>query len=330
MAPQPKEYYSVDTSEELGMVSEASRHTATTEVDLEMISTEESFDDDGMGTPRARSCVSRACSPLTDYLRSYQAAELIICLTFFLVTNTSSSWLDITPHQRPLPVQYLQDSNEYVMNLTHNEEFTGETVPYELLILLSGVLPLVVQVLLSLCARRSSPIHEVHQTLCVYFVAWSLNMIASEFVKNYVGYLRPIFFQFCEPNEDYSSCVENSQSIRKSFVSGHSSTAFCGMMLLCLYINARFGVTSKRCYRPVPTTKGERVRGGGVLKLSYEQDEGMLLARLCSLLALVPMFVALWIAASRVRDNKHFPADVLGGAMLGSALATYSHGLWFV
>ena len=53
------------------------------------------------------------------------------------------------------------------------------------------------------------------------------------------------------------------------------------------------------------------------------------LSRLVSVLALLPMAVALWIAASRVRDNKHFPADVIAGSLIGLAIATYTHGLWF-
>lgn len=315
-----KNYYSVDTSEEMGVVADASRHTAVT-VDLDL-----DLDVESREIPSSTSCVGRACSPIVDYLRSYRAAEFLVCLAFFLVTNTSSSWLEFTPHQRPVPVQYMEGSGEYVKNLTHNEEFDGETVPYELLILLSGVLPLVLQVFLSL-SRCISPIHEVHSTLCVYFTAWSLNMIACEFVKNYVGYLRPLFFQFCDPTEDYSECTAGGNTIRKSFPSGHSSTSFCGMTLLALYIHNRFGMHSKRCFQQVQDRKG----GPKLLKMTYsEHDGGLPLARLISLAALLPLFVALWIAASRVRDNKHFPADVLAGALIGATLAKYSHGLWFV
>ena len=319
-SPSEKQYYSVDTSEELGIVNNASRHTAMTDIDSD---TMVDFDDVGA------SCVSKTCTALTDYLRSYRAAEFIICLAFFLVTNTASSWLHISPYQRPIPAQYLQGSGEYVIDLTHNSEFDGETVPYSMLILLSGVLPLILQVLLSLGARRTCPIHEVHRTLCVYFCAWSLNMIACEFVKNYVGYLRPLFFQYCEPNEDYTACLNGDEnSLRKSFPSGHSSTAFCGMTLLALYIHNRYGVHSKRRYRPVQQPKGSAA--AVTFELYYENDASMPLARLMSVMALVPLFVALWIAASRVRDNKHFPADVVAGALIGSTLAAYSHGMWFV
>jgi membrane-associated phospholipid phosphatase len=44
---------------------------------------------------------------------------------------------------------------------------------------------------------------------------------------------------------------------------------------------------------------------------------------------LLPMGLALFIAASRVVDNKHFPADVVGGSLLGAAISYYVYGLWF-
>ena len=36
---------------------------------------------------------------------------------------------------------------------------------------------------------------------------------------------------------------------------------------------------------------------------------------------MAPACVALWVSASRVYDNDHHPADVVGGALLGGALA---------
>jgi len=40
------------------------------------------------------------------------------------------------------------------------------------------------------------------------------------------------------------------------------------------------------------------------------------------------MAVAVFIAASRVVDNKHWPADVVAGALLGSSVANFVHGLF--
>jgi membrane-associated phospholipid phosphatase len=41
------------------------------------------------------------------------------------------------------------------------------------------------------------------------------------------------------------------------------------------------------------------------------------------------MGLATIIATSRVVDNKHFPADVVGGSVLGLGIAVYINGLWY-
>jgi membrane-associated phospholipid phosphatase len=41
------------------------------------------------------------------------------------------------------------------------------------------------------------------------------------------------------------------------------------------------------------------------------------------------MGVAVFVAASRVADNKHHPADVVGGAVLGTSVSLFVHSLWF-
>lgn len=287
-------------------------------IDLEMNSQDGDTEKKPMGT----------LSAVTAYIKSHRAIEIVVCLAFFLLTNILQLFkFDV--YRRPMPVQYLPASNEYVKNLTNNETFESETVPHELLIFLSGVLPLAVQLALSLVCRWSSaPINEVHRTLCVYLLAWSLNMIACDFVKSYVGYLRPIFFQLCEPNEDHTMCTgESVDSLRRSFPSGHASTAFCGTTMLALYVHTRFGLRSKKASnsKAMDTSSLDLQE----TKKDDEEDTSHAVARLFSVVALAPMFVALWIASSRVRDNKHFPADILGGALLGASLANYCHGLWF-
>ena len=57
--------------------------------------------------------------------------ETLACIAFCIVGNTASIlsvWFS-TPNQRPIPAQYLEDSGEYVRNLTNNEIYKGETIP---------------------------------------------------------------------------------------------------------------------------------------------------------------------------------------------------------
>ena len=323
--------------------------------------------------------------------------ELLVCLTFFVVTNVvPKSWvgLDLEPYQRPIPHYRDNDSDNinddinsdnindsdystttttttttttFTRNLVNNETFVTDTVPFELLILLAGVLPLVLQLVLSSataagtdddCSSRKSRTRPqlLHATACVYFLSWSLNMLAVDLIKNYVGYLRPVFYQYCQPNADYSQCLAAQQGgsgIRRSFPSGHAATAFCGLTLLWRYLHGRFGVGGMVRRRNNNNRGGG---GGGVGVGNYKDHQNghqkdhcrcccccccccgtddtpsnnMAWARLVSVLSFaIPMAVALWIAASRVRDNKHFPADIIAGALIGSGIASFTHGLWF-
>jgi membrane-associated phospholipid phosphatase len=53
------------------------------------------------------------------------------------------------------------------------------------------------------------------------------------------------------------------------------------------------------------------------------------LERIKSVISYAPLILAGFIAASRVVDNKHFPADVIGGAILGASIAKLVHGVWY-
>lgn len=66
--------------------------------------------------------------------------------------------------------------------------------------------------------------------------------------------------------------------------------------------------------------------GSAHVTFEYRRDPG--LRRLGSILALLPMFFSIWSACTRLVDNMHFPADVVGGAVLGSGIAVYCHPLW--
>jgi len=42
-----------------------------------------------------------------------------------------------------------------------------------------------------------------------------------------------------------------------------------------------------------------------------------------------PMLVAFFIIISRVHDDLHHPADVIGGSLLGGSIATLVFNIWF-
>jgi membrane-associated phospholipid phosphatase len=273
------------------------------------------------------------------YWRSRDAREILACVLFAGICVVVSASTDTVVTERPIPFQLLDNTGDYVRNLSFDEPFDGETVSDTLLIVFAIVVPVLLQLVVS---RMIGEKGDVHATICVYFVALGLTQMTTDLLKWYCGYLRPIFYTLCEPDDTYESCTSNSSSsMRRSFPSGHASTAFCGLTLLTLFVHTRFGVPQYRKQQlqqqlllllqcnannlapstsSAPTTTNAPGRRN---ILEFPQR-----FRCVSILSLIPMGVAFFIAASRVVDNKHFPADVVGGSVLGASIANFVHGLW--
>ena len=240
-------------------------------------------EEDGVVSSETQSLMARQKPSLHEMV-----AGAVFCALSFLVHLG-------TPNDRPIPYYQLEDG-EYVLDLSKNEEFDGDTVPDVLLGLIAVALPFLIQTALCHFVLH----HGLSSSFCCYCVAVGLNALATESTKQYVGYLRPSFYQLCQPSDDYQDCTSDTASdSHKSLPSGHASQSFCGLILLTLFVRNHFG-------------KGPTFRH-----------------RLLAIAALLPMALALFIAASRVHDNKHFPADVVGGAVLGGSIGQYVYGIYF-
>lgn len=237
--------------------------------------------------------------------------ECWACWVYFalcLVLSHAVPPIDL--YERPIPVQYLETTGDYIRNQIYDQPIPDpETVSTTYLVLMCGVAPVALQLLLSFCLPITKRVVDRHCTICVYLVGIGTNVLATDSIKLYCGYLRPIFYAVCQPDATYTSCTATDQGeiddARKSFPSGHASLAFHGMLLFSLYLQQTWGVGR---------------RDGGDTSSS---------ARAASVLSLLPMALAGWIAATRVQDNKHFPVDVAAGSVLGGTLAYFAHHLWF-
>eukprot|EP00535_Pseudo-nitzschia_heimii_P000632 CAMPEP_0197180012 /NCGR_PEP_ID=MMETSP1423-20130617/4778_1 /TAXON_ID=476441 /ORGANISM="Pseudo-nitzschia heimii, Strain UNC1101" /LENGTH=286 /DNA_ID=CAMNT_0042630029 /DNA_START=279 /DNA_END=1139 /DNA_ORIENTATION=+ len=219
-----------------------------------------------------------------------------------------------TPYQRPIPYQTVVGADgdvEFLRALVFANLDSGETVPSPVMFGLAIALPFIVQIILASACRRKnlSRGEAARRTCCVYFLAIGLTQTITNLAKLYVGYLRPIFYDKCDPDEDYQGCTdeEHEQQGRLSFPSGHASLSVCGMLLLSLFLEDSFGATAYRKSRA---------------KLPW-------FARIVSVLCYAPMLLAFFILLSRVHDNHHHPADVVGGALLGGSIASLVFGIWY-
>lgn len=264
-----------------------------------------------------------------SYFSSRDFLELLGCLGFLLVIGLLSL-IDRELNERPIPVQVLENSGDYVRNLTNNEKFDGETVPDIWLIILSIVAPVLIQFALSKIWGRPG---DGHATWCVYIIAFSIVLVTTDAIKRYAGYLRPVFYELCVPDDKLEECTAEDaggSSIRMSFPSGHASTSFCGLMLLSLYLHSRFGLPSVRVYGYKPeTTQMQTQNGQQPHRWTPTYTKEPAIYRAISILSLLPLALALFISTSRIVDNKHFPADVVAGSLLGASTAIFTFYLWY-
>lgn len=174
--------------------------------------------------------------------------------------------------------------------LSHRQP-SQEIVSTSALIAICLSVPLAVQVLISYFEKKG-----VASRLYSYMYAMGCTIAAIDCLKRYCGYWRPYYYD----HHDY-----------RSFPSGHSglSAAALGHASLCCLGAARTG------------TKTQPLFGGKKRKI----DLGSPIIVLC----LAPAFLALWIAASRVRGADHHPADVVGGSAVGFTFAALFYFRYF-
>jgi membrane-associated phospholipid phosphatase len=307
--------------------------------------------------PSSASVLAFRQSPaLSSYWYSRDGTELLVCLSFFVVCAVIPLLFRNLARQRPIPYQQLS-TGDYVKNLSFNERFQGDTVSDAWLLVWGVALPLAVQYTVGNMLPELRNEGVAHSTICIYLVAFGINIVCTDLVKAYCGYLRPVFYDLCNPEAAGSaSCTSSSRTeagARRSFPSGHASMSFCGLTLLTLFLHTRLGMPS--CPRHGQHRTARQHRGetpeddynGVALSQGNENMEATVSGarttaaasigitaqnpmryRCISILSLIPMGLALFIAASRVADNRHFPADVVGGSLLGASIASFVHGLW--
>lgn len=237
----------------------------------------------------------------------FSIVEILLCL----IPVPIGIYLEFpTPYQRPIPYQSIDvDDNEYILRgLMYDNRLSGEIVRSHVMFVLAIAVPFVAQIALACCVGKGQKTALLHKTVCVYLLAIGLTQTLTNLAKQYVGYLRPIFYDTCQPDEDYEYCTsKDNRQGRLSFPSGHASLSVCGLLLLSLFLEYAFGKTSYQKSRTKPHK----------------------FVRIVSVLCYAPMLLALFILLSRVHDNHHHPADVVGGSLLGGSIASLVFGIWF-
>jgi len=135
-------------------------------------------------------------------------------------------------------------------------------------------------------------------------------------MKLYCGYWRPWFLNECAFNATIGECTASDYDHAfRSFPSGHASTSVASMLHVTLRLlgATRVGGISWRRQVGKQSQAWASVDLGGTL----------------TMLCLLPTLFGIWVAASRVHDNAHHPADVVGGSLIGGACALFWHARYF-
>ncbi|TFK39833.1 lipid phosphate phosphatase 1 [Crucibulum laeve] len=220
--------------------------------------------------------------------RSYATDWLFVTLIWllsFVVSSTPVFERDFSPHD-PL--------------ISHPHK------PNQIGSLLNNTIALYVPILLILIwgtIRRS--LREIHHGAIAVFASRGLARLITEFVKHRVGRLRPDFLARCKWSKALGECTGKIDKIldgRKSFPSGHSSTAFSGMVVLSLWLA---GQTAAWCFHAPKSAASWRSSRMGAFALT-----------------LLPLFWATYVALTRVEDYRHHKEDVIVGSLIGILTAS--------
>lgn len=208
-------------------------------------------------------------------------------LLFLLLLITLYLERGVPPHQRPV------DLTDPSLHLPHKNDLVTDRN----LILCSLIGPLGVFVLFELRGLRNK------RALALLFFTGLLEatvptVLITNILKLVIGRPRPYFASVCVgyvPGSEIE-CTGDAHAVeeaRKSFPSGHSSLAFSAAVFLACYLAAKLGF-------------GKATGSARTWKT-------------CVVLA--PPFVAALVAASRTVDYHHHYADIVAGAVLGTAVA---------
>lgn len=320
----------------------------------------ESINKDGCLSERGSS--NNISSSFVQYSRSLQI-ELLACVIFALITqlNHSFTFFHGVNAQRPIPYMITTNSQDIVINLTYNHEYISKdkvTIPDYLLVIIGIVLPsfLIIATSVTIGCLQSQPLNtssslldrikvilkytmpDIHSGICLITVSYGSTRLFTDFLKNYVGFMRPNFYNMCQFNMETISCdaAENLKSARRSFPSGHSSISFCGMTCLALYLAGKVGLHShlQTFFQPQQDNSNHNIDSSNVIreeKTIHKWGIKRLRKKIVFLFAIGgPLFLSAFVAASRVHDNWHHPADVVAGALIGATTASIAYHLWLV
>ncbi|QLL33431.1 hypothetical protein HG536_0E03420 [Torulaspora globosa] len=214
------------------------------------------------------------------------------------------------------PVYYQEPfERQFTINdLTLSHPFAKhERVSDTMLFVYSFVIPLIaIMLILAIFADPRHRMYLMYISILGLCLSVSLTTLFTNFIKNWIGRLRPDFLARCEPKKGlpidtlfYASDVcttKNRERLLDGFrttPSGHSSQSFSGLGYFYLWFCGQM------------LTENQRIS----------------LWR--KILAFIPLLGAALIALSRTQDYRHHFLDVILGSVLGYVIGRFIYSRYF-
>lgn len=213
----------------------------------------------------------------------------VVTIVMLLIPTLYTELSDISPFIRPID---LADPSIGYPQLK-------ELVPTRALLTFCILFPLIVLFLSQGRKLRQSPSLIITFLFSILEIL-VLTILITNIFKLIIGRPRPYFASVCKSYTTSTSfqCTGDADAVRearKSFPSGHSSTAFSICVFVTLFLYTEFSATQRlQQYKP---------------KLFI------------NVILLTPIVMAGLVASSRIIDFHHHYADVIAGAALGTTIA---------
>lgn len=223
--------------------------------------------------------------------------ELFCCIVFTLLCAFIPQLFEVNDNFS-IPYQVLNDGSVLLGFTNDHELVENETLPTTENYLISGV-----GVLLFVSAAsffKGKHAGETHAAICGFLVSFALSSVTTSSLKLYVGRLRPNFFDKCEFETTTLECLSESgeEQARKSFPSGHSSLVFVGMTYLTIFLLGKAGSYHRNYWFPASSSQSQDINNEKLHPYTIH-----LIRRLLSIIAILPMIFAYYVAASRIVDK---------------------------
>ena len=235
---------------------------------------------------------------ILNIIRMFLQCEYVMPMIYVIMMACIPLTFIINEEMVPYQTITINGETHLIKDFRYDHPLIEETVTTSLLAVINsfGTFVIIAVTWFGAYAELYKWKSAVH-TLVAYGLAYMIQDFIVAFGKDYIGAFRPNFYDGCGWDNDLGICTVNFEKGRRSFPSGHSSSAAVVFVYLILSLN------------DIRTV------------LRAQNNVPIIIDKLLFLVTLLSAFVFLFVGASRIHDFWHHPPDVIAGFLIGGLSA---------